>query len=329
MAERPFWYTQRPSGRDEQRRARRGDGGADPAFGHRPVADRGSKRLGVQVLEDLLHVLIPQGEVDDEAALDDLLQVRRKLGVELLDRLRRALRPRHHDLERGRAAEGNRAGGHLVEDHAEREDVGLRADRLALDLLGRHVERRADDRARLRHSRLLGGLGQAEVGDVHVIGGVDHDVLGLQVAVDDALVVRGLEAFRRLAEDAQEALGRQLALLLQDRGQVPPVDELHRQELDAVALAEIEDAQDVGVRHAARELDLALEALEDLGVLGDVRPDELQRDVAVQALVVHEVDGAHSAHAEEALDAVPLADLEAGGQNDRGHAPLATGWPTA
>ena len=139
--------------------------------------------------------------------------------------------------------------------------------------------------------------------------------------MDDALVVRGLEAFRRLAEDAQEALGRELALLLQDRREVPPVDELHRQELDAVHLAEVEDAQDVGVRDAARELDLALEALQRIGVLGDVGADELQGDVAVELLVVHEIDGAHAAHAEQALDAVPVTDLEARRQHDRGHAP--------
>jgi hypothetical protein len=108
--------------------------------------------------------------------------------------------------------------------------------------------------------------------------------------VDDALVVRGLEPLRGLAEDVKQPVGRQLPLLLQDRRQVASVDELHRQELDAVALAEVEDAQHVGMRHAAGELDLTLEPLESVGVLGDVGADELEGDVAVEPLVVDEVD---------------------------------------
>ena len=94
-------------------------------------------------------------------------------------------------------------------------------------------------------------------------------------------------------------------------------------------LAEVEDAEDVGVRDAAGELDLALEALQRIGVLGDVGADELQGDVPVELLVVHEVDGAHAAHAEQALDAVPVADLEPRRQYDGGHTPRPTGWPTA
>ena len=51
----------------------------------------------------------------------------------------------------------------LVQHDAERVHVGRRRRRLAFDLLGRHVERRADDLADGRQSDLVAGLRQAEV----------------------------------------------------------------------------------------------------------------------------------------------------------------------
>ena len=71
-------------------------------------------------------------------------------------RVDRARRRRHQveDLEhdRGHVLAGERrlAGEHLVEDHAEREDVRARLGALARDLLGRHVARRAEHDAGLR-----------------------------------------------------------------------------------------------------------------------------------------------------------------------------------
>ena len=48
------------------------------------------------------------------------------------------------------------AGGHLVQQGAQREDVGAHVGGLALHLFGRHVLQRADDRA-LSRGRSWGG----------------------------------------------------------------------------------------------------------------------------------------------------------------------------
>ena len=45
---------------------------------------------------------------------------------------------------------GSEPAEHLVHDHAHRVDVGARVDVIAERLLGRHVERRAEDRAGAR-----------------------------------------------------------------------------------------------------------------------------------------------------------------------------------
>src|SRR3712207_8615268 len=46
---------------------------------------------------------------------------------------------------------------HAVQHAAEAVDVGPRVDRVALDLLGRHIARRDHERARLRDAALLAG----------------------------------------------------------------------------------------------------------------------------------------------------------------------------
>ena len=46
-------------------------------------------------------------------------------------------------------------------------------------------------------------LGQAEVGDLHLPGPVEQDVLGLDVAMDDAMVVCVLEGVADLRHDGQ------------------------------------------------------------------------------------------------------------------------------
>ena len=103
-----------------------------------------------------------------------------------------------------------------VEHAAEGPDVGARIRLQPARLLGRHVGRGADDRARLRlHQRRSRGpfahplavLGDAEVEDLHQPVRAHHDVLGLDVAVDDACAVRGREGARDLDGDV-ERLGK-------------------------------------------------------------------------------------------------------------------------
>ena len=110
----------------------------------------------------------------------------------------------------GVAAKGQRAGGHLVEHDAEGEQVGAGVEFLAARLLGRHVGDGAQWRAgagevlvvdgsEAERDRLRAGgdargdLGEAEVENLGVAARGDEDVGGLDVAVDDALGVGGVE----------------------------------------------------------------------------------------------------------------------------------------
>jgi hypothetical protein len=80
---------------------------------------------------------------------------------------------------------------------------------LAADALGRKVVGRAHD-ARLGRGALGLRLGADEAGDAEIhhldhaaapAAGGQHDVVGLDVEVDDALVVGGAEGLARLAQN--------------------------------------------------------------------------------------------------------------------------------
>ena len=88
---------------------------------------------------------------------------------------------------------GRLAGEQFVEDRAQAVDVGGRGDfrPAARRLFGGHVARRAGDHAGGRHVGAVGKhLRQPEIGHVGLAVGVQQDVRGLQVAVDDPLLVQ-------------------------------------------------------------------------------------------------------------------------------------------
>ena len=110
---------------------------------------------------------------------------------------------------RGEFAQRQFAGEHFVEHHAQRVDVRAVVHVCGLlDLLRRHVVRRAHDLPVAGERGVAAAsrpedLGDAEVGDLHPALLVEQDVLRLDVAVDDAFVVRELERLADLRDDRQ------------------------------------------------------------------------------------------------------------------------------
>src|SRR6185369_3202803 len=98
-------------------------------------------------------------------------------------------------------------------------DVGALRDRLAARLLGSHVGRCAENRSRLRRSERYGGVGirwrvrphfgEPEVEYLHDAIGLDLDVGGLQVAMDDGDLMRAFERRPDLLRDFERLLQRE------------------------------------------------------------------------------------------------------------------------
>jgi len=124
----------------------------------------------------------------------------RRRRVELLD----------DQVHRVVAAERQLRGQHLVGQDAERVDVRAAVHRFAARLLGRHVRGRADEDAGFRRADRLaidataGELREAEVEQLHralAPFGDEHDVVALEIAMDDLRLVRGLQRVTDHVED--------------------------------------------------------------------------------------------------------------------------------
>src|SRR5258705_2988908 len=107
------------------------------------------------------------------------------------------------DFHRGIALEEVVPGEHLEEEDARAVDVGAQIEHPALHLLRAHVAWRAEDLARIGAvDRRVDLLRDAEIeyGERAVLA--EHEVLRLEVAMQDSLFVDLAEREHELAEDA-------------------------------------------------------------------------------------------------------------------------------
>jgi hypothetical protein len=203
---------------------------------------------------------------------------------------------------------------HLVEDAAERVDVGAVVEVGAVALLGAHVLRGAEHLAGPGQLHGVEAAGDAEVEDFNDGGdadGLDEDVVGLEVAVEDAVLVRLAEALGDLPRELQ-ALELGDAALLEPLGQALAGQQLHDHVRAAVVgLAVLVHADRRRVAQLRGDLELAAEPDDELGVGQALAPDQLDRDLAIDLGVVGLVDDAHAALADDLLDQVAAGDRPA------------------
>ena len=298
-------------GRDDQRQRslrRRGDRGHRLGHGLAPIQAaierlRELARGGVAILCTLL-----------ERLRDDVVELSRDALDVLAHPRRRLVHLPVQDLVIVVAGERRAPDDHLVEDAAQRIDVGTRIDRASFDLLGRHVLGRADDLARtrdlgLRRARRV--LRETEVDDLRRLTGLrivgEDDVRGLEIAVDDPPGVRRIEPPAQPYGDSHGALDLELLLVLDHLLQRRAAHVLH-DEKRRIANNEIEKPRDVVVCDRADRFRFLLEPVTELGIGDQLGLEQLHRDLDADRRVLGDEHLPHRADPEQRLEPVAPAD---------------------
>ena len=250
---------------------------------------------------------------DDPVELDRqcLVDAGRRRGGRLYD-LQRA-------VGRRRACEGQASGHHLEQDDAEREDVGAVIAALAKRLLRRHVRHR---RGRLRASGCLGQRlhardaarrprRQAEIEQLRVPLRRDEDVVGREVAVNEARCVRVGERIGDL--DGQIDRTSRIERASGDGVlQRLPRDVLEHEEQLILIFSHLVQRGDIGVRQDRGHAGVLHEPRATVRIAGDVRRQHLDRHGPSETGVAGTVDLAQAAGADAIENLVVAEGLEHG-----------------
>lgn len=136
-----------------------------------------------------------------------------------------------------------------------------------------------------------------------------EDVLRLDIAVDDAALVKDREGARHLFQDRERLGERQRAASLEPRQQILAFQELHDQHRRAIVEhARVIQAHDPRALELGDDAGLAQEAAADFGRLRAAGLEELDRAAALQLGVEGLVDLAHAAAPEQAIDAIAVGE---------------------
>jgi hypothetical protein len=211
------------------------------------------------------------------------------------------------------AEERRSARHHLVERRTQCVEVAAGVGDAAHGLLWCHVGDGADEHPLLGEARAIQRHRQPEVSELRCTVGSEPDVAGLEVAVDDLVLVGVLESAAHLLGDGDRLVHRQPVQLggTQSIRERAPLEVLAHDEGLPVLLADVEDRNDVRVvAQAAHGLGLALHADAALGVEA-LGLDERDGHVALEPGVVPQVDPLLRALTQEAADLV-AAPADAG-----------------
>ena len=212
-----------------------------------------------------------------------------------------------------RACKQLTTGDHLVQHHAERPDIGALVHRLPAGLLGSHVGGGAEDETRLRGvhregwrvhrvgidmTTLLDGLREAKIQNLDHAVRTQFDIRGLQIAMDDPVIVCRLERAGDLTCNCAGFVQRHRPTR-DTLGERRPLNQFEYEGKTAWRLLQPVDGTDVRIVERRKQLRLPLETGKPFGCTGDRRGEHLDRHVTLQLRVASTVDLAHPSDADE------------------------------
>ena len=163
---------------------------------------------------------------------------------------------------------------------------------------------RAQGRAGDRRLGFGGDPGDPEVGDPRPIRSVDDDVPGLHVAMDDAAGMGHRQAAGHVRGDPHGRPRRERCIVMDARGEVVPVNELHDEERLAAVRAGAEVPDDRGVVQDGGRMRLAPEPQREVRIGNDFGAQQLHGHRPPELRVPRPEDGGHAAPPDQLVEAV-------------------------
>ena len=189
--------------------------------------------------------------------------------INVLDHRRRRpgrrLQMRAPPLDRSGCLIRKASGEQLIKHEPQRVDIAANAGFALSNLLWSHVGRRTCSFAPA--SGIVAAEGQPEVRDAHPPSSIEHDVGGLQIAMQQSAIVRGGETSADLVRGLQSLVAGQAADAAQQRRKILAVDVLHGEKVLAVHLADVVDATDIRVRNLAGIPHFGMKAGQSRGII--------------------------------------------------------------
>ena len=181
-------------------------------------------------------------------------------------------------------------------------------------MLRRHVFRSADHHSGAGNPLGFEGAGDAKIHDPGIPLFIDHNVLGFEVAVDDAQPVSFSQSFTDLLGDVNRSSCGQLSGSADEAFQILPGDVFHGDVVSSLLFSEVEHAADVAVGDHPGGLQLVAEAFDRFFIRSDLGLDELEGDFLLDLLILDPVDLTHSALSQLLDDLVTPGKSRSAGQ---------------
>ena len=200
---------------------------------------------------------------------------------------------------------GQTAGEHLIEHHAGGVNVAAGIGAVPSRLLRRDIV----DGAQGLLGQSLGGVlqtGDAEVSHLHTAVPKDHDVLRLDVPMDNTPAVGVAQATHDLGNEVQRFPPVQLSPLLHVLLQCDTIDEFHDDILGIAAPGHIIDRHDVRVGQLRDRLGFRVEAAAKILILRQIIFQDFDGHQAVQPMALGLIDHRHAACADAFQDLIAV-----------------------
>ena len=249
---------------------------------------------GLQILNHGCCRGIPGREIRAHGMQRNLLKAQRNAGIQLPRRNRRCINMLDGNGNRGFAVIGRLPGKHFVHHNTQRVKIGPCVHLCSLGLLRRDIMYRSQG---LSGEGILCGIQpcNAKVGHLHTAILQDHNVVGLDIPVNDSPTVCMLQRLGDLGGKMQRLPPGKCSPLLHILLQGQAIDELHDNIVDIVGVIDIVDRHNVRMGQHGNGLRFRIKSSAEVLIPAQLILEYFYSHISVEPMASGPVDHSHAA----------------------------------